>query len=410
MWIVARFSPFEWHPGEATKYHRVSRRLRDLYGDTCTCNDQMEQQALTAIDDPDLDHCSCEHEYDGGLCCEVEEILQQQQIFSTRHQATQFKQFRYSICTACSDENCGRGYFNCDAYRSSLYVRHFEVEVSTTTANVSATVADVVDATSSDPLMNDDMDINHPFLARCQELPAIDSQTFNSAEATPIVVSPSTNINDVDFDREPYEFNHYLPLPPEPLPPPPPLPIPSPSLSLSLPPPSPSPARSLTPTQTPSTALSPSTLAYTTNHRQLDQVEQLEEPLMLHNNLKLDTDEDELRSICRYRRSVSGTEATTVDTVRQAAATSSRGGISDNCGVVVDNQSINYDLTTDDFANEDEIELTLFHNDFTLINSFWYTIGTLMASTDLNPKVFMHVYYFFSEAWQILFYFCSIQS
>lgn len=44
----------------------------------------------------------------------------------------------------------------------------------------------------------------------------------------------------------------------------------------------------------------------------------------------------------------------------------------------------------DECTNESEIELTTFHNDFTLINSFWYTIGTLMAGSDLHPKVFMH--------------------
>lgn len=45
----------------------------------------------------------------------------------------------------------------------------------------------------------------------------------------------------------------------------------------------------------------------------------------------------------------------------------------------------------DECTNESEIELTTFHNDFTLINSFWYTIGTLMAGSDLHPKVFMHI-------------------
>lgn len=44
----------------------------------------------------------------------------------------------------------------------------------------------------------------------------------------------------------------------------------------------------------------------------------------------------------------------------------------------------------DECTNESEIELTTFHNNFTLINSFWYTIGTLMAGSDLHPKVFMH--------------------
>uniref|UniRef100_A0A336LKS7 CSON010117 protein n=1 Tax=Culicoides sonorensis TaxID=179676 RepID=A0A336LKS7_CULSO len=44
------------------------------------------------------------------------------------------------------------------------------------------------------------------------------------------------------------------------------------------------------------------------------------------------------------------------------------------------------DAMTDDSISSNEIELTTFHNDFTLYNSFWYMIGTLMQGSDLHPK------------------------
>lgn len=36
-----------------------------------------------------------------------------------------------------------------------------------------------------------------------------------------------------------------------------------------------------------------------------------------------------------------------------------------------------------------ETQLLCSQNDFTLKNSFWFTIGTLMQTSDLNPKVFI---------------------
>jgi ionotropic kainate glutamate receptor 2 len=40
------------------------------------------------------------------------------------------------------------------------------------------------------------------------------------------------------------------------------------------------------------------------------------------------------------------------------------------------------------YSNESEGGLLVVENDFTLANSFWFTIGTLMQQgSDLNPKV-----------------------
>lgn len=49
--------------------------------------------------------------------------------------------------------------------------------------------------------------------------------------------------------------------------------------------------------------------------------------------------------------------------------------------------------TDDDSLSSNEIELTTFHNDFSLYNSFWYMIGTLMQGSDLHPKVSFHIFY-----------------
>lgn len=292
MWIVARFSPFEWNAISATKYHRVARRVRELYEDNCVC------------EDVDITH---------GLCCEVEELLEQQhhhQMIGTGHV---FSQFRYSTCTGCSDENCGRNYFNNDAYQSHLYVHQFQVEVTATDEDSNcepppppSPLPPDNDATSTTVVAVEAVD--NSFLMRCEDLPAIDSQTTDSVASE----SPANmNFNDVDFERPMQQQDQY---------------------------------------------------------KQQQQQQQQEQY----------SDEDDMKSL-----PPPPPEDLLLETRHYVSSGSA----------VVDNQSINFDLTTDDFAaNEDEIELTLFHNDFTLINSFWYTIGTLMAGSDLNPKVFMHVF------------------
>lgn len=52
-----------------------------------------------------------------------------------------------------------------------------------------------------------------------------------------------------------------------------------------------------------------------------------------------------------------------------------------------------------DLDNEDEVdfELVSYENDFTIKNCFWWAIGTLIQTSDLNPKVFFSFEYIFLE-------------
>lgn len=417
MWIVARFSPYEWHISKATKYERVARRVRELYDDNCKCDDPLEAEPVLAYEKEDhsrQQYYHCEHDM-------FRDLRGSQELSCGNGACEPFSQFRYSVCTGCSNEHCGRGYFNSETFRSSLYERQFGVEVC-----------------CADEVSSDDAIPNDTFKIRCDELPPIDAQTndflyssLNVADKNVEVEccpgNRNDDINDVDFERRadqslpspspsflalslttqpPLALQIQPPTPPKTLRLPPPctlqlqVQIPSPSFSLQQEP-IPTPLQSLKQRRLRSELLLPlPSPLHTSGRRRRRRSRQYADD-------DDDNSEDEfIPKLCvsRSRHSFCVPTSPIAPSIKAVVAAKpiekelqfpakyeDKKDQHQSPNSIGEHQSINYDLTTNDLANENEIELTLFQNDFTLINSFWYTIGTLMAGTDLNPKVFMHV-------------------
>lgn len=70
----------------------------------------------------------------------------------------------------------------------------------------------------------------------------------------------------------------------------------------------------------------------------------------------------------------------------------------EHCNSSIDSHCDVMDTHICDFVDCDglqETELLCSENDFTLTNSFWFSIGTLMQQDDLNPKVFLCAHFSF---------------
>lgn len=121
MWMVARFSPFEWELSSPNK-------IQELYVTDCECNSGGASSHLhrcTSVEDDKDQHV----------------ITAKRQTIETICAHNNFNHFQYSTSTLtlamCNDETClhkqhAEDYFNSHMYRNSYYMKNFHDNSMTT--------------------------------------------------------------------------------------------------------------------------------------------------------------------------------------------------------------------------------------------------------------------------------------